>query len=84
MTINYTAEASRLLNDYQWTPAEETIIRTRFQETLEKFFHMEEATQDKLIEAFNMWLDGAPKRRLNYWMKKTGTTVEELNIFMTW
>ena len=85
MTINYAAEATRLLNEYKgWTPAEETIIRTHFQETLEKFFNMEESTLDKLIEAFNMWLDGAPKARLNYWIRKTNTTVEELNIYMTW
>ena len=57
---------------------------SRLQEVLEKFWAMDEATEAKLIEAFNLWLDGAPKKRLNYWMKKTNTTVEELNIYMTY
>ena len=84
MNAYYTKAAADLLNHYNWTPAEARIIKTRLQEVLEKFWAMDEDTEAKLVEAFNLWLDGAPKKRLNYWMKKTNTTVEELNIYMTY
>ena len=84
MNAYYTKAAADLLNHYNWTPTEARIIKTRLQEVLEKFWAMDEDTEAKLVEAFNLWLDGAPKKRLTYWMKKTNTTVEELNIYMTY
>lgn len=77
--------AKEMLDRYNWTPVEEEIIKTRFEEVLEKFWNMPEEVADKLFGYFDKWLMGeCPKARLNYWMRKTGTTVEELNIYATY
>ena len=80
-----TKEAAYLLDRYTWTPEEEKIIRTQFSDIVEKFSNMDELSYEKVTGYFTSWLLGeAPKARLNYWMRKTKTTVEELNIWMTY
>ena len=74
-----------MLNNYNLSATEEEIVRNHFQETIEKFLNMSEETLETRCSYFDKWLMGeAPKARLNYWMKKTNTTVEEINIWMTW
>ena len=83
--MNYKKEAERMLKTYNMSPAEEELVRNHFQEVIEKFLNMDDRTHDILTDYFTKWICGeCPKARLNYWMKKTNTTVEELNIWMTW
>ena len=77
--INY------LLTHYNWTPVEEELIQNHFEDICNKFANMSDYEYDKLFTYFDKWLLGeCPKSRLNYWMRKTGTSIEELNIFATY
>ena len=85
MTVNYKKEAEYLLNRYNWNDKELELIRDHFEDICEKFFAMPEEIHDMLCDTFTAWCCGEVKKaKLNYWIKKTNTTVEELNIWLTW
>ena len=74
-----------ILDRYDWNEAEITTLQTLgIDKIVCMITELDDNTFDRLDMWFNAWLIGeAPKARLNYWLKKTGITVEMLNIYYT-
>jgi len=77
---------SYLIKYYKWSEKELELLETIGYETIsQKMSDLDEETFDKVTEYFEKWLLGEVRKdRLNYWLKKTNLTVEELNIWMTY
>ena len=76
---------SEIINCYSWNDAEiATLEALGIDKIYQIFADLDDDTFDRLDYWFNAWLMGtAPKARLNYWLKKTGITLEMLNIYFT-
>ena len=74
-----------IVNHWKWNNAEKKLLETVGYDAIrEKIDNLPDSDFEKINDLFNDWLMGtAPKKRLNYWLKKTGLTVEELNIWYT-
>ena len=74
-----------IINHWKWNDAEKELLETIGYTTIqEKIDNLNDYEFNKLTDYFNDWIMGTkPKARLNYWMKKTGITVEMLNIWYT-
>ena len=74
-----------ILNHWKWNDTEKKLLETIGYDAIrEKIDNLPDSDFEKINNYFNDWLIGkAPKKRLNYWLKKTGLTVEELNIWYT-
>lgn len=75
----------RYINRYYWNDAElEVINKIGYDAICDKINSLDDKTFNKLMHYFDAWLLGeAPKARLNYWLHKSGMTVEMLNIWCT-
>jgi hypothetical protein len=76
---------SEIIDCYNWTESEiATLEALGIDKIYQIFADLDDDTFDRLDYWFNAWLMGiTPKARLNYWLKKTGITLEMLNIYFT-
>ena len=77
--------ATYIINHWKWNDTEKQLLKTIGYDAIrEKIDNLPDYDFEKINDYFNDWLMGTtPKKRLNYWLKKTGITVEELNIWYT-
>ncbi len=81
-----TKLTKEIMEMYSWNEKEIAILETKGYEPIrETFRNLSDNDFEMLLLHFDRWIDKEePKRILNYWLKKTGLTVEEVNIWCTY
>ena len=76
---------TEIINRYNWNEAEIKTLTTMGIDKIDEIFaELDDNTIDRINYWFFAWVMGeAPKARINYWMAKTGITLEMLNIYNT-
>lgn len=74
-----------MLRCYAWSEEEEATLKAEgMMAIIEKFASMEDDLFDKLVEAYDRWIEDKRHRQIWKLLDLAGVTEPELDIYLTW